>query len=181
MSLSDLASLGSFISGIAVLISFAFLAMQLRQGAHNQRAIIHNERTRLVQDLTVQSFGTYESAETMLRGNAADVSLDSAQSRQYLAMLLSVFRLFEEFYYQHRDGMMDKPRWHSNSLRMHGFLAVPGIRAAWRTHAPSFAPDFRAWMDAILRKVALNPHAADVVATWKQFCGEELTTGAPER
>jgi len=174
MSLSELASFGSFVSGIAVLISFAFLALQMRQSARNQRAIIHNERTRLVQDLTVQSFGTYEGAETMLRGNAADGSLDIAQSRQYLAMLLSVFRLFEEFYYQHRDGMMDAARWHSNTLRMHGFLAVPGIRAAWRTHAPTFGSDFRAWMEAILRKVPIDPRAADVVATWKQCCSEEL-------
>jgi len=173
MSLSDLASLGSFISGIAVLFSFVFLALQIRQNASNQRAIIHNERARLVQDLTVQSFGTYEGAETMLRGNAADVSLDSARSRQYLAMLLSVFRLFEEFYYQHRDGMIDEARWHSNTLRMHGFLAIPGMRAGWRTHAPTFGADFRAWMDRILRKVAIDTHAADVVATWKGFCGEE--------
>lgn len=174
MSLSDLASLGSFISGIAVLFSFIFLAVQIRQNARNQRAIIHNERTRLVQDLTVQSFGSRESAETMLRGNAADVSLDTAQSRQYLAMLLSVFRLFEEFYYQHRDGMMDEARWRSNSLRMHGFLAIPGMRAGWRTHAPTFGSDFRAWMEAILRKVSMDSRAADVVATWKQFCNEEL-------
>lgn len=172
MTLSELASLGSFVSGVAVLFSFVFLALQIHQSARNQRAIIHNERTRLVQDLTVQSFGTYEGAQTMLRGNAADVSLDTAQARQYLAMLLSVFRLFEEFYYQHRDGMMDEARWHSNSLRMHGFLAVPGMRAAWRTHAPSFGTDFCAWMEAILRKVPVDHRAADLVAIWKQFCNE---------
>lgn len=172
MTLSELASLGSFVSGVAVVFSFVFLALRTHQSARNQRAIIHNERTRLVQDLTVQSFGTYEGAQTMLRGNAADVSLDTAQARQYLAMLLSVLRLFEEFYYQHRDGMMDEARWHSNSLRMHGFLAVPGMRAAWRTHAPSFGTDFCAWMEAILRKVPVDHRAADLVATWKQFCGE---------
>lgn len=173
MSFSDLASLGSFVSGIAVLFSFIFLALQIRQSARNQRAIIHNERTRLVQDLTVQSFGSYESAETMLRGNAADVSLDGARSRQYLAMLLSVFRLFEEFFHQHRDGMMDEARWRSNALRVRGFLASPGMRAAWRTHALTFGSEFRAWMDAILRDVAVDAEA-DVVASWKQYCGEEL-------
>jgi|SRR5215469_3127856 len=174
MSLSELASLGSFISGIAVLISFGFLALQMRQSARNQRAIIHNERARLVQDLTVQSFGTYESAETMLRGGIADVSLDSVRSRQYLATLLSVFRLFEEFFYQHKDGMMDEARWHSNTLRMHAFLASPGMRAGWRAHAPMFGADFRAWMDAIMADVAMDPEGTDVVATWKEFCGEEL-------
>jgi len=48
ISLSDLAAIGSFISGVAVVVSFVFLAVQLRQNARNQRAIMHIERTALV-------------------------------------------------------------------------------------------------------------------------------------
>lgn len=44
MTLSDLASLGSFISGIAVLVSLIYLALQVRQAEKNQRAIIHQGR-----------------------------------------------------------------------------------------------------------------------------------------
>src|SRR5215469_1826562 len=41
MSLSDLASLGSFVSGIAVLVSLIYVAVQLRQAAKHQRALMH--------------------------------------------------------------------------------------------------------------------------------------------
>src|SRR5262249_41349000 len=51
MSLPDLASLGSFVSGIAVLASLGFLFFQMRQmteqvrqSEKNQRAIIHQGR-----------------------------------------------------------------------------------------------------------------------------------------
>src|SRR5215472_7715408 len=52
MSLSDLASLGSFVSGVAVLISLIFLYFQVRQANQlvrqaekNQQATIRLERT----------------------------------------------------------------------------------------------------------------------------------------
>src|SRR5450432_1219612 len=41
MSLADLASIGSFISGLAVLISLIYLSLQIRQNTLAQRATAH--------------------------------------------------------------------------------------------------------------------------------------------
>ena len=40
MTLSDLASIGSLISGVAVLISLIYLALQVRQSDRNQRTLL---------------------------------------------------------------------------------------------------------------------------------------------
>jgi hypothetical protein len=40
MSLSDLASLGSFVSGFAVLVTLVLLLLQMRQSNQNQRALM---------------------------------------------------------------------------------------------------------------------------------------------
>ena len=45
MSLSDLAAIGSFVSGIAVFFSFFFLALQLRQANRDQKALMQQGRT----------------------------------------------------------------------------------------------------------------------------------------
>ena len=44
MSLSVLASLGSFVSGFAVLISLIYLALQVRQTERNQQISIRHSR-----------------------------------------------------------------------------------------------------------------------------------------
>ena len=50
MSLSNLASLGSFVSGFAVLISLIYLALQVRQSERNQQiAIRHSRASRIVE------------------------------------------------------------------------------------------------------------------------------------
>ena len=58
MSLSDLASLGSFVSGVGVLISLIFLYFQVRQvnaqvgqAEKNQQAAIRQERSAKVSDM----------------------------------------------------------------------------------------------------------------------------------
>lgn len=41
MSLSDLASIGTLVGGVAVLISLVYLSLQIRQTERNQRALIN--------------------------------------------------------------------------------------------------------------------------------------------
>ena len=41
MSLSDLASIGSLVSGVAILVSLIYLAIQVRQAEKNQRAVLN--------------------------------------------------------------------------------------------------------------------------------------------
>ena len=56
MSLSDLASLGSFVSGFAVLISLIYLALQVRWTKRNQQiAIRHSRATRVVVSLNPEA------------------------------------------------------------------------------------------------------------------------------
>ncbi len=50
MSLSDFASLGSFVSGFAVLISLIYLALQVRLTKRNQQiSIRHSRASRIVE------------------------------------------------------------------------------------------------------------------------------------
>ena len=41
MNLSDVASIGSFVSGVAVLVSLVYLSLQVRQTERNQRALMN--------------------------------------------------------------------------------------------------------------------------------------------
>lgn len=51
MSLTDLASLGSFVSAVAVLISLVYLSLQVKQAERNQQASIRATRvTRIAFD-----------------------------------------------------------------------------------------------------------------------------------
>lgn len=172
MSLSDLASIGSLISSIAVLVSLVYLAQQIRQSARNQRAAIHTERTALVQEI-VLSATSPEHARLMIRGGAGDASLSEEESSTYLGHTLCTLRLFEEMFLQHRDGMLDEARWENNALRVRGFFHQVGFRAAWRANAAGFDRDFAQWMDGLLQEIPAMAGPSQAAA-WKAFAKEEL-------
>ena len=177
MTLSDLAALGSFVSGIAVVFSFVFLALQMRQAARNQRATVHNERTAQVQEL-VLSVASSEMRGLMLRGFAGDPSLSDEEFLAFMTHAASTLRMTEEFYLQHRDGMLDGTRWENSVLRARGFLSAPGFRAVWRMSSNTFSPEFARWMDQLFRETKAVTGGPTPLAVWKTFAQEEVAAAA---
>jgi hypothetical protein len=179
MSLSDLAAFGSFIGGIAVVVSFVFLAFQLRQSTHNQRTSIAIQRTALTQDLSIFIFA--RDLELWARGGAADPSLTDEEINRYQALALLALWLFEEHFYQHRDGMLDEGRWATNVNRLRAFMTQPGYRAAWRSIAPIyFEADFARSVDEIMNATAANADTTTFVGRWKALVTEELSKANPK-
>jgi hypothetical protein len=65
MSLSDLASLGSFVSGVAVVATLVFLGLQMRQTNLNQRALMQQGRSARTADSMLR---ISEASEVFVRG-----------------------------------------------------------------------------------------------------------------
>lgn len=173
MTLSDLAAFGSFIGGIAVVVSFIFLAFQLRQSTHNQRTSIAIQRTALTQELSLGLFAS--DLPLWARGGAVDPTLTDEEISRYQGIVLLTLWLYEEHFYQHRDGMLDPERWATNVNRLRAFMTMPGYRAAWRVIAPiNFETDFRQSVDEILHATTVNDDPTAFIDAWKTLAKDEL-------
>jgi hypothetical protein len=177
MSLSDLAALGNFIGGVAVVISFVFLAFQLRQSTHNQRTSIAIQRTALTQEIGIFIFT--QDLPVWTRGGQADSSMTDEEIARYQGITLMMLWLYEEHFYQHRDGMLDPGRWATNVNRLRTFMTQPGYRAAWRALSPNyFEADFKASVDEIMHATPINTDPAAFVGGWKALAADELAATA---
>src|ERR1700691_5983351 len=107
MSLSDLASLGSFVSGIAVLISLVYLSLQVRQSDKNQRALMNQGYiTRTTSILTHYSQGAVNDERWRV---IAGETKFSAEELNRLAMTLRIALLnFQDVHTQFHAGLIDK-------------------------------------------------------------------------
>src|SRR6185369_7999739 len=54
MTLSDLASIGSLVSGVAVLVSLVYLSLQIRQNARHSKALIQQGRAARIADTALR-------------------------------------------------------------------------------------------------------------------------------
>ncbi len=166
MSLSDLASLGSFVSGFAVLASLVYLAVQVRQAEKNQRAVLNQGYITRVTDY-VRWYAESPINELRARVVAGDTSF-TAEELLRLAMAFRVTVLSaQDAYLQHKVGLVDAMTL-DNSMRIlkNVWMVQPVYRALWLELAPTIAPEFAAVIDAMMRDVPLAS-ADDQVARFQ--------------
>src|SRR5690242_20183129 len=128
MSLSDLASLGSFVSGLAVVVTLAFLLVQTRQSNRNQRALMQQGRAVSQVDLLLRN-SEPQFARVNLRGRAGDLTLSDEEIQTFIYLSLANWRSFEDGFLQHRTGTLDTQSFQSDTAIIRWILAVPSQRA----------------------------------------------------
>ena len=184
MTLSDLASLGSFVSGVAVLLSLIFLYFQLRQvnvqvrqAERNQQASIRQARTTRAVDLGIATLEPSMNAAFRSAMSGAD-DISAAQIGQFMSMSRAYFLHFEDSYGQHEDGLLSDAAFETFEASLKVFFRSPAPRYAWRLFRESFAGQFRDYLDGLLERTPVAP-PIDMVADFKAGIAAEKATASP--
>jgi hypothetical protein len=161
MTLSDLASIGTLISGVAVLVSLVYLAVQTRQNVRHTRALVQQARSMHAADMPLRTAENDSLAAIRLRGDDGDATLDRVAFSRYWLMRISIFWSWEDQFHQHRDGLLDASRFAGTVRVMELQFTTPGCRYVWKHARMGFGPDYQAFMDAIMnrtRATRFDPH-----------------------
>lgn len=149
MTLSDLASIGSFVSGVAVLISLVYLASQVRQGTKATRAEIHqNILTGWLSaaDLVAQH------AELFAKGLSADRekfdAFSDAEKLTFVTVAMGMFRHYENVFLQNREGYVRSEDWNAWTNHLLMYFNMPGVQYWWKMRRASFSPAFVAFLES---------------------------------
>ena len=172
MSLSDLAALGSFVSGIAVLASLVFLffqmrqmTAQLRQSERNQQAIIRQGiRTRAV-DLNLARTEP-SAADAIAKGYAGAVDTTPTQYEQFAGAALAYLIHVEDCFFQHQEGLLIDSAFATVRGGLKRRLSTPGLRQIWTDSRDTFHSTFRKFVDEIMAETPLVLHS-DWFGLWK--------------
>ena len=134
MNLSDLAALGSFVSGVAVLASLALLWFQLkqmtsqvRQSEKNQRASIRQVHSMRISEAFL---GRLQYADVWVKAWNGE-PLSDAEVYQVMQDMSAVWFSIEDSFHQYRDGLLDEATWQANLTGLRNGLRSPYLRAAW--------------------------------------------------
>jgi len=157
MSLSDLASLGSLVSGGAVLLSLVYLALQVRQAEKNQQAQITQTRTTRSIDILMQ-YSEPGLAEAILRARKGAEDLTETEHIQFTSYMLALFSHWEDSYFQHADRLMTHRAFRTAVNLMRATLANPATRVAWRRVNAAYEPDFRQFIDGLTDEDRARPY-----------------------
>ena len=170
MSLTDLASLGSLLSSVAVLVSLLFLGVQIRQANRNQRSLMQQGRSARNVDL-LSRLTDPKLSELLLRVLRGETVTDGEYLVLY-AYIASVFWSYEDCFLQFRSGTLDTKSWASDVATLKRLLKNPAYRAVWRAAREAMATEYKSFLDGIAAEARHNV-PVDVPNLLRQYIAEE--------
>ena len=156
MTLSDLASIGSLVSALAVLVSLGFLSLQMRQADKNQRASIRAARASRTVDLFLGATDPLV-AEAVLKGMRGAADITETQVFQFTQFASARFFNAEDTFYQHREGLLNAYYLEGVTNGLRSSFAMPGMRGFYRRSRSVYGQAFAAFADTVLAATPVVP------------------------
>jgi len=172
MSLSDLAAVGSLISGIAVFLSFIFLALQLRQANRNQRSLMQQARTARNVEILLKMADPGIS-ETLAQANTNCAAMSDPKIWSFYGFGAAVFWSYEDCFLQFQAKTLDENSWASDVATLERLVAYPPYRAVWKMARDGMGGDYRDYVDSLMDKVPSDT-SRSLTDVFKIYIAEEL-------
>jgi hypothetical protein len=127
MTLSDIASVGSLLSALAVLTSLIYLSLQVKQNSkHTQALILQGRAARITtQYLTLASS---DLASAWIAANGVTPTPEAVRLRQFMLQGMATDYSWEDTFYQHEAGLLGKEQFGDFREKLKLLLAEPGLR-----------------------------------------------------
>ncbi len=155
MDLTQLAHLGEFVGGVAVLVTLIYLVVQVRQ---NTRQIRH--ATEVAQGtaeletakMNMSYFENLLNPETSAAWEKAYTSPEDmiGQERAHFVNLMAIwFHLAQGHHRQYRRGLLPEASWAPIARTLAGAMRQEAIRRRWSNNVSYLANDFRAYVERL--------------------------------
>jgi hypothetical protein len=144
MSLSDLASIASVLSSIAVAVSLIYVGVQAHQNAKHTRALIQSNRVdRLMSQMV--GFSDADKCAAYIVGNGKEATPQAIQERQFFMQCLAQTGVMLDVYTQYQSGLLNEEQFNGVCGTYRVWLREPGFRklmiernTAFRALQPGF-------------------------------------------
>ena len=148
MNWEAISAVGEVFGATAVVISLLYLAAQVRTQNRESRLAANHEILEAYRNTGV-AFQSSENAQLLTKANHDFESLDEPQRIQIISLILPVLRLWEEAFYQNRDGRFEDGMWDTMSRVFADVLSAKAFEKVWELRQSGFSDLFRAHVNTL--------------------------------
>jgi len=141
-------AVGEVIGAAGVIMTLLYLAVQIRGDARARRAATMHGQSNAYRDFMQALAADDELSRIYLRGIRDFSSLEEAELVRFTSALGVLFRVFDEAFFQWKEGNLDGHVWHGFESPMADVLAYPGVREWWVTRSHWYSTPFQEFIRA---------------------------------
>jgi hypothetical protein len=150
MSLQEFAWLGAAMSGIGVMLSVLYFAVELRHNTRAVRASAFQQVVNSFAGVSLELARDRSLVDLFVRAAKDYAALDIVERTQYSYMLISYLRRAESLVFQTEIHMLDTEQCSGIRSSIKSVLVTPGARVCWGEIKLRFNPEFRAFIDELI-------------------------------
>jgi hypothetical protein len=155
VSLEALGNLGELVGGVGVVVTLAYLAVQIRRSATASRSVaiqsVYSEFAAFGRLLGSNS----QVASVWRRGCVDPKGLDEDELDQYIALVAAWMRTFENIHTQFQVLERDDASWEPFDYMLREMMETPGAELYWRKRANRFGAAFRGHVNLLVQERAI--------------------------
>jgi len=151
MSLSEIASIATATSGLAVTVSLIYLAIQTRQNVRHTTALIQQGTAARTTNILLGRMNA-EAVAIWIEGNGGTPTPELVREHQFHNQCGIAMIAMEDYFSQHELGLLSAEHFSRGSETFRNRLKEPGLRAYWmkeRDMLAKAAPGYCAYIDSL--------------------------------
>ena len=146
MTLSDLGAIGELVGGIAVIASLVYVGLQIRQSTAASQTATQQAFSKQFSDVSL-ILADAAVSDVFVRGLEGIESLKQSELVSFIAILSSITRSLESFYFQRTKGDFDPRLFDGWLVQYLDLYAYPGMGEFWAIRRHVFSDEFVAFVD----------------------------------
>ena len=157
MNIENLANYAEVIGGIAVLVSLIYLGFQVRSNTRSSLSQTNMMTHESLANISLEIGKDAELSSLVRRGLLGYNELDVDERFQFLTLLTSLFRRYENVFYQNEKGLLENELWQGYSHSMTSYLNTDGGKQFWNFRKDSFSHSFGEFLEKSDHKEVFIP------------------------
>ncbi len=152
MTLNELGSLGEFISGLAVVVTLIYLALQIRHNTRAVRSSMHQDMVGSTARIAESVSDSPDLGRIVLKADEDYDNLTKEEFIRFEAYAERVFGNFESVFYSYRNSMIEQDLWESWEASYLADISRNAMRRFWHEDRPMHLRDYMDFIDQFYRK-----------------------------
>ena len=147
MDIENWANYADIASGIAVLFSLIYVGFKIHGNTRSSLSQTNMMTHESMANISMEIGKDAQLSSLIRKGLLRFSDLDADEQFQFLVLLTSLYRRFENVFYQNKKGLLEKELWEGYSHSMIAYFQTDGGREFWNLRRDSFSSSFTNYLE----------------------------------
>jgi hypothetical protein len=147
MNIEIMANYADVVGGIAVLISLIYVGLQVRSNTRSSLSQTNMMAHESMANISLEIGKDAQCCSLLRKGLMSYSDLDNDEKFQFLTILTSLYRRYENVFYQNKKGLLEEELWKGYSHSMVSYMNTKGGKEFWKVRKGSFSTSFSAFLE----------------------------------